>query len=167
MKKIILLLSLLTLIIPLFSFAKQWCCSHHWWVFWCASNWRQICNDWSYSPSCTCWGGYSNTYYRQTNTVNYLTNDQKCNLKYPGTVYRYSDNWCACPGDRVWTSSWSSNYGCSSKINNLNSYSWKSSKDIQCNAKYSWTVYRSTDDWCACPGDRVWTSSWNKKTRSC
>lgn len=106
MKKIVLLFSLIVLLFPLFSFAKQWCCSHHWWVFWCASNWRQICNDWTYSPSCTCGSSYSSTSYYKSNTVNYLTNDQKCNLKYPGTVYRYSDDWCACPGDRVWTSSW-------------------------------------------------------------
>lgn len=155
MKKILLFLSLFALFIPMFSFARRWCCSWHWWVAYCASNWRYVCNDWTYSPSCTCW---------TSRTVDYLTNDQKCSLKYPGTVYRYSDSWCACPGDKKWTSSWSSIYWCSSKQKKISKLS---SKDMQCDAKYPWTVYRSADDWCACPGDKVWTSSWKKNTRSC
>ena len=156
------------LIIPTFTFAKQWCCSWHWWVNYCASNWRYVCNDWTYSPSCTCW----NVYYKQ-----YLTPDQKCNNKYPGTIYRSSDNRCACPGDRIWTSSRSSIYGCSlksyntnstpSKSYNKNNTSSKSNKDIQCDKKYPWTIYRSADNRCACPGDKVWTSSRNKVTKSC
>jgi len=85
------------LIVPKFTFAKQWCCSWHWWVNYCASNWRYVCNDWTYSPSCTC----SNYYYKKSETP-----DQKCNKKYPWTIYRSADNRCACPGDKVWTSSW-------------------------------------------------------------
>jgi len=167
MKKIVLLFSLIALLFPLFSFAKQWCCSWHWWVSYCASNWRYVCNDWTYSPSCTCGSSYSSTSYYRSNTVSYLTNDQKCNMKYPGTVYRYWDGRCACSGDPIWTSSWSSTYGCSLKAGVSSSYYSKSDKDIQCNKKYPWTIYRGADNWCACQGDRVWTSSWNKYTKSC
>jgi len=168
MKKILLFVVLLAFFVPSFSFAKKWCCSWHWWVAYCASNGRYVCNDGTYSPSCTCWGSYfATTYYKSAYTVNYLTNDQKCNIKYPGTVYRYADNRCACPGDSIWTSSWSSSYGCSLKVSVSSTYHAKSDKDIQCNKKYPWTIYRSADNWCACQGDRVWISSWNKYTKSC
>ena len=159
MKKIMLVFSLVALSFPLCSFAKQWCCSWHGWVAYCASNGRYVCNDWTYSPSCTCWTS-STTYY---NITNYLTNDQKCNMKYPGTVYRYSDNWCACKWDKKWTSSWSSIYGCTKNTTN----NFLSLEDIQCNYKYPWTIYRSSDGWCACPWDKKWTSSRKKTSRSC
>ena len=34
--------------------AKRGCCSHHGGVAYCASNGRYMCNDNSYSPTCTC-----------------------------------------------------------------------------------------------------------------
>ena len=159
MKKILLFVVLLVFFVPSFSFAKRWCCSWHWWVAYCASNGRYVCNDGTYSPSCTCWTSTSSYYI----VTSYLTNDQKCNKKYPGTVFRYSDNWCACPWDRKWTSSWSSIYGCSKNITT----NFLSLEDIQCDYKYPWTVYRSSDGRCACPWDKKWTSSRKKTSRSC
>jgi hypothetical protein len=40
-------------------------------------------------------------------------------------------------------------------------------EDIQCDYKYPWTVYRSSDGRCACPWDKKWTSSRKKTSRSC
>lgn len=38
--------------------AKRGCCSHHGGVAYCASNGRYVCNDNSYSPTCTCTPSY-------------------------------------------------------------------------------------------------------------
>ena len=34
--------------------AKQGCCSHHGGVSYCSNNGRYVCNDGTYSPTCTC-----------------------------------------------------------------------------------------------------------------
>ena len=58
--------------------------------------------------------------------------------------------------------------------NGSNNYNYNSinywntlSQDAQCNLKYPWTEYRSSDWWCACPWDAKWTSSWSSYTKSC
>ena len=52
MKKKVVLLICLT-IFPVNVFARRGCCSHHGEVAGCGSNGRQICNDGTYSPTCT------------------------------------------------------------------------------------------------------------------
>ena len=72
MKKIIIISSLCLLLFPFFASAKQWCCSRHKWVAYCASNGRYVCNDWTYSPTCTCWGSVNrNNYYKSSYYNNY------------------------------------------------------------------------------------------------
>lgn len=53
MKKIFLMLTILFLI-PNIVHAQSGCCSHHGGVSGCSESGRQICNDGSLSPSCTC-----------------------------------------------------------------------------------------------------------------
>ena len=45
--------------------AKRGCCSWHGWVNYCASNGRYVCNDGTYSPSCTCGSSYTPTYTKK------------------------------------------------------------------------------------------------------
>lgn len=53
MKKFLLFIVLI-LILPINSYAKQGCCSWHGGVSHCGDNGRYVCNDGTYSPSCTC-----------------------------------------------------------------------------------------------------------------
>ena len=54
-KKILYLVYIVSLIfIPINVFARRGCCSHHGGVAGCSSSGRQICNDGTLSPSCTC-----------------------------------------------------------------------------------------------------------------
>ena len=46
--------------------AKRGCCSWHGWVNYCASNGRYVCNDGTYSPSCTCGSSYTPTYTKKS-----------------------------------------------------------------------------------------------------
>ena len=91
------------IIVPVY--AQRGCCSHHGGVSSSCSNGRQVCNDGSISPSCTCSGGantsgnnYSNNNYVYTlpkiygctdsNSINYNpsanTNDGSCIAKVLG-----------------------------------------------------------------------------------
>lgn len=56
MKKFVLLF-LVLFFIPTVN-AQRGCCSHHGGVAGCSSSGRQICNDGTYSPSCTCTPAY-------------------------------------------------------------------------------------------------------------
>ncbi len=56
MKKLVLFFLIINLI-PSVS-ARSGCCSHHGGVAGCSSSGRQICNDGTYSPSCTCTPAY-------------------------------------------------------------------------------------------------------------
>lgn len=53
MKKIFFILCCVILF-PINVLARRGCCSHHGGVAGCGANGRQICNDGTYSPSCTC-----------------------------------------------------------------------------------------------------------------
>jgi len=54
-KKILYLVYIVSLtFIPINVFARRGCCSHHGGVAGCSSSGRQICNDGTLSPSCTC-----------------------------------------------------------------------------------------------------------------
>lgn len=50
--KAVLISILLLISIP--AIAKKGCCSWHGGVDYCAANGRIVCNDGTYSPSCTC-----------------------------------------------------------------------------------------------------------------
>lgn len=54
MKKLILTFLILLMIIPCSVEAKSGCCSYHGGVAGCNSSGRQICNDGTLSPTCTC-----------------------------------------------------------------------------------------------------------------
>lgn len=54
MKKIGFVLILIILFAPATTYAKRGCCSHHGGVSGCSSSGRQICNDGTLSPTCTC-----------------------------------------------------------------------------------------------------------------
>lgn len=62
MKKIIKFMILIVLIIPTFVSARRGCCSHHGGVAGCNANGRQICNDGTLSPTCTCTPTITYTY---------------------------------------------------------------------------------------------------------
>lgn len=53
-KSFSLILIILIISIPLNVYAQRGCCSHHGGVAGCNSDGRQICNDGTLSPSCTC-----------------------------------------------------------------------------------------------------------------
>lgn len=53
MKKFLLFIVLI-FILPINGYAKRGCCSWHGGVSHCAENGRYVCNDGTYSPSCTC-----------------------------------------------------------------------------------------------------------------
>ncbi len=54
MKRFLAILVLLNILLPFNVLAGRGCCSHHGGVSGCGSNGRQICNDGTYSPTCTC-----------------------------------------------------------------------------------------------------------------
>lgn len=57
MKKInykLVIILLILIIMPVTTSAKRGCCSHHGGVAGCSENGRQICNDGTLSPTCTC-----------------------------------------------------------------------------------------------------------------
>ncbi len=180
--KNLLLFVTLSLLFIWFSFAKQGCCSRHDGVAYCDNSaWRYVCNDGTYSPSCTCGGWYDfdtdynySTYTAPKSTyVNYyqitptpVSEDEKCNDNYPWTVYRSTDNWCACPGDAVWTSSWdSASNSCEPIIKETTSYT--SPEDNACDTRYPWTIYRASDQRCACPSDAKGVSTRNPHIKDC
>lgn len=57
-KSIFIVVMLLVVILPLNVEAQRGCCSHHGGVSGCSSNGRQVCNDGTLSPSCTCTPSY-------------------------------------------------------------------------------------------------------------
>ena len=74
MKKYILL-GIIFLLIPLFVHAKSGCCSWHGGVSYCAENGRYVCNDGTYSPSCTCTPTITYHYgCMDPNAINYNSN---------------------------------------------------------------------------------------------
>lgn len=86
MKKILLILSLFVLLTDS-AYAQRGCCSHHGGVAGCSSSGRQVCNDGTLSPSCTCTPDYV---YGCTdrNATNYNSNANKDDgsCKYPEPV---------------------------------------------------------------------------------
>lgn len=72
MKKIlfIILVILVVTIFPSSVFAQSGCCSHHGGVAGCEGG-RQLCNDGTLSPSCTCYDSSSSTSSYDEDTYNY------------------------------------------------------------------------------------------------
>ena len=165
MKKILILLLIFIsfMYTNIIVHAQRGCCSWHWWVAWCGSNWKLVCSDWTYSPSCTCNSPKSNTITYNSYKNNSESMNQQCNKKYPWTIYRAADNMCACSRDTVWYSSWNANLNCGYSATTDNS----ESMNQQCNKKYPWTIYRAADNMCACSRDTVWYSSWNEYNKKC
>lgn len=54
MKKFVLMFIIVLLVLPIKVSAQRGCCSHHGGVAGCSQNGRQVCNDGTLSPSCTC-----------------------------------------------------------------------------------------------------------------
>lgn len=103
MKKFLTLVILAFFICGGLTFAKgnQWCCSWHGWLSYCASNGRWVCNDWTYSPSCTCGWGYSNSYSNYyTNTYTYK---KTCYESYGFWAKENYDWTCSC---MAWYTRW-------------------------------------------------------------
>src|SRR5574344_1704153 len=53
-KEYLYFLIILLIFMPEVVLAKRGCCSHHGGVYGCSSSGRQVCNDGTLSPSCTC-----------------------------------------------------------------------------------------------------------------
>ena len=102
MKKIIIFIIILLIYLPSVK-AQRGCCSHHGGVAGCGSNGRQICNDGTYSPTCTCSGATNNNsssnYYKKNyiygctdpNANNYNSNANIDNGSCTYTIYGCTD----------------------------------------------------------------------------
>lgn len=99
MKKLIAYTFFVFMFLPVFVFAKQWCCSRHKWVSHCGANGKYICNDWTQSPTCTCGSTYSRTYNTYTqpsynyNSYTYpsYTTSSYTAPSYSNTSYNYNN----------------------------------------------------------------------------
>lgn len=58
MKKVRLILLCIIMLTPIEVSAERGCCSHHGGVSGCSSSGRQVCNDGTLSPGCTCTPDY-------------------------------------------------------------------------------------------------------------
>lgn len=68
------------LFLPIKTNAQRGCCSHHGGVAGCSENGRQICNDGTLSPSCTCTPVVQYVYgCTDSNAKNYNSNANKDN----------------------------------------------------------------------------------------
>lgn len=57
-KKILIIMVFILMLLPINVSGRRGCCSHHGGVAGCNSNGRQICNDGTLSPTCTCTPSY-------------------------------------------------------------------------------------------------------------
>ena len=71
MKKAVYFIIFVLLLAPSTVYAGRGCCSRHGGVAGCNSNGRQVCNDGTLSPSCTCYG--SSTPSSSSRSSNYST----------------------------------------------------------------------------------------------
>lgn len=75
MKKIILSIILFLATLPSIAYAGRGCCSHHGGVSHCdTTTGKQVCNDGTYSPSCTCERKESNDKEEKHNNNSNSTN---------------------------------------------------------------------------------------------
>jgi len=165
-----ILLTLLFLFFPTNSFATSGCCSWHGGQSYCDySTGRWVCNDGTYSPSCTCGGGYSGyqanptpscplySYYDNISSSckcysGYVSNGNSCislqqycwnTLGYSST-YNYGTNSCECSYSNVLNGG---------KCVSGSTYCWNNygynssynslSKKCECNYGYVWNTQGS------------------------
>lgn len=96
MKKYFLLL--LLFMVPLHVEAKSGCCSWHGGVSYCGDNGRYVCNDGTYSPSCTCTPTITYRYgCTDSSAVNYDSSankdDGSCIAKVLGCINKEAVNY--------------------------------------------------------------------------
>lgn len=138
---ILLIMLILNFLIFNIVFAWRWCCSYHWWQNYCDNdNWRRVCNDWTYSPTCTCGYSISNKSSRNETKV--------C----PPNSHSFWIDKCIC-------NDWF-------KLN-LYQNACEYNYDYYCDKKYKWTIYRESDKKCICPYDKYLDSSWSKSLWDC
>lgn len=87
MKKLVILFLVFIFFMPCSVFARQGCCSWHGGVAGCGRNGRQLCNDGTYSPTCTCTS--SRNYTRKTirNNTTQTSNDDDSENDSADTVF--------------------------------------------------------------------------------
>lgn len=84
MKKVVRFILLIILLMPVSVFAQRGCCSHHGGVSGVCKNGKQVCNDGTISPSCTCSGGITDS--------NYNSNSYSSQITYtPSYIYGCTD----------------------------------------------------------------------------
>lgn len=80
MKKMYIYVLLIIIVNPTIVYAQRGCCSHHGGVSGCNSYGRQICNDGTLSPTCTCTPPVQDVYgCTDTDSINYNSNATKDN----------------------------------------------------------------------------------------
>jgi hypothetical protein len=142
MKKVILFIIFLLLIIPINVNAQRGCCSHHGGVAGCSSSGRQICNDGTLSPSCTCTPTYV---YGCTdkNANNYNSKANKDNGSCTYTIEGCTDKNANNYNSKANKDNGSCTYtieGCTDK--NANNYNSKANKD---DGSCTYTIEGCTD----------------------
>ncbi len=152
------------------AYAGRWCCSHHWWQSYCASDGRWVCNDGTYSPSCTCWSTTTTTYrtYCPKNSTEnslgscecnnwYIPNSSNngcikdpnmtCKIDYPGTYYSSEYRSCICPWKNIWR--WSSkDNNCPTEYKSCYESFWSNSIDIGDNKCWCKEWYVMENNYC-------------------
>ena len=78
-KRMLCLIIIVLLVSVIDTNAQRGCCSHHGGVSGSCRNGKQVCNDGTTSPSCTCYGGYDSTPLlvygcTDSNSINYNPN---------------------------------------------------------------------------------------------
>lgn len=161
-KTFVLFLLFWLLIAPAFTFAKQWCCSWHWWVSNQCYNGRQVCNDGTYSPSCTCWVQYYESkpkYYKK------VINDSTCKQKYwENSILSERKDSCTCKTwytrnisktlcvtceSKFWNWAISDGYNCKCKEWYVSDGGSCILIDKACKKEY-WYNSISYNEWCMC-----------------
>ena len=90
--KKILICFLLLIIFPMNVYAERGCCSHHGGVAGCSESGRQICNDGTLSPTCTCTPTVSYIYGCTDSTAkNYNSNANKSDGSCQYYIYGCTD----------------------------------------------------------------------------
>ena len=123
------------------------------WTIYRASDDKCVCANWSEWDSLRRHCPIATNYNQQIATSNSSLKNTQCEIKYPWTIYRASDDKCVCQNWKEW---------------NITTKSCETEYDInteKCNSKYPWTVYRESDDQCICPWNNPY--GWNSNAKSC
>ena len=98
MKKMYIFILLIIIVNPTIVYAQRGCCSHHGGVSGCNSYGRQICNDGTLSPTCTCTPPVIDVYgCTDFDSINYNSNatkdDGSCIKKIYGCMDKSAKNY--------------------------------------------------------------------------